>query len=161
MTRFAVCVLLFAVACSVGGRTGAAPVPKHLLKEAPPPAGLAGVWKLESIKQDGKAIFGAPSPMTWEIGVGVVVQVARAGGMDEAKFTAILTHDPDQKQFFALKSRDAAGQVVHSDVGYGYAIKGDQLTLATIQGANLAFTPANPLAPSPEDFVLVLTRVKK
>jgi hypothetical protein len=167
-TTLALFGLSAAVVLSLGATTGAAPVPKHLMKEPEgDKAKLQGKWKVESIRmgdQDLGGLLGGNFEMVIEFQGETFTAAANIAGMHQ-KSTAIVKYGTDGKKQLSMTNTqtvDATGKPVNNggqkDESFGYALDGGKLILAS--PANGEKRIVDPLKPGPKDIVIVLARVK-
>jgi uncharacterized protein (TIGR03067 family) len=162
--RIAALVLFGLVAFAARGV--AAPVPKHLMKEAEgEKAKLQGKWKVEAMRLGGKDLAaGANFDMTIEFRGDTLTATSNIAGTAR-KTTATLKHDAaaGAKRFTTVETTttplDGKGAPMNEkDESFGYALDGDKLLLGAAGGGSKE--APDPLKPGPNDVVLVLVRVK-
>jgi uncharacterized protein (TIGR03067 family) len=147
----------FAATLLVGVPASAAPVPKHLMKEAEDTeeAKIQGRWKLEAI-----GIGGMPQQLDVTLEFRGTKMTGKS--QDRAVSATIkldITNGVKRLAMTNTQAVDGMGQLVkEEDVSFGYCIDGDKLTLATTLNGNGAVDPAKP---GDNALVLVLTRVKE
>jgi uncharacterized protein (TIGR03067 family) len=153
--------LLLASAVSAG--TAAAPVPKHLMKEAEntEQAPIQGKWQLESVTVGGQVRMPGANPeisfdlrdntMTVNAASGLtktgVVKFDKDGGFRRIRITDV------------KRAGNAGGPAAEDDASFGYRFEGDKLILAARrQGAKeVAVDPKNA---GTDAMVFVFVRVK-
>lgn len=147
----------------------AAPVPKHLMKEAEAEKNkLQGKWKVEAMRLDGKDVaggLGANFEMTIEFSGDKLTATSNVAGTAN-KTTATVKHDATAgaKRFTTVETtttplNNGGAPKQEKDELFGYAFDGDKLLLAASGGGERKEGP-DPLKPGPNDIVLVLVRIK-
>jgi uncharacterized protein (TIGR03067 family) len=154
------------LACTASaGTAGAAPVPKHLVKEAEntEQSKLQGKWKLESIEIGGMNL-GLPETIdgTFEFR-GDKLTVAMQGQTVTA--TVKLDSADGLKRLATTNTQKvgADGKPLgkEDDATFGYVLDGDKLMIGTRpNAAGRGSGPIDPKKPGEGGVVMVLTRVK-
>jgi uncharacterized protein (TIGR03067 family) len=159
-----VLVLGFVAAFLVGVPASAAPVPKHLMKEAEntEETKLQGRWKLESLGVGGiqpQGGVGQQVEMTLEFRGTKLTGTSEGRGMN-ATFKLDIVDGVKRLAITDTKAVDRMGQpVAEEDVTFGYCIiDGAKLTLAATIDGKRAVDPAKA---GDNALVLVLTRIKE
>jgi uncharacterized protein (TIGR03067 family) len=174
--RFAVFLVLAVLSGFVltfAGSLGvAAPVPKHLMKEAEntDQAKLQGKWKLESI-----ALGGMPLPNNAagpNGGLEMILEfrgdkLTVTGPNDNVTATIKLDTVDGVKRCATVNTqkldKDGKPAGKEEDVTFGYIIDGDKLTFAVRMdpGSGKSTTAADPSKPGTDTVLIVFTRVKE
>ena len=156
-----------AVVSSFGGAT-AAPVPKHLAKEAEggDKAKLQGKWKLESMKMGDKNGLpdGITLEMTLEIKDDKFTMQMNVAGMSMTG-TATLAYGKDGKRELTMtdmKVTNADGTPAPTtgtkEQSIGFEFDGEKLLMGSTSGGDSK--AIDPLKPGANDMVMTLTRIK-
>jgi hypothetical protein len=158
MRTAVVLVLCFIATVLVGVPASAAPVPKHLMKEAEntEEAKIQGQWKLESFVIDKVPL---------QVAISLEFRGTKLTGTSEGRaISATIKLDiVDGVKCLAVTNMqvmDGMGQRdEEEDTTYGYSIDGDKLTLVTSLGERKKLV--DPAKPRGNTIVLVLTRIKE
>jgi uncharacterized protein (TIGR03067 family) len=163
--RTALFVPVVVVVSSLGA--GAAPVPKHLMKEPESEkAKLQGKWRVESLRVGGKDgnDLGQGLDMVIEFR-GDTLTATTTGPNRNRTTTATVKHDATAgaKCFATVNTVTVdhdgkSAPTEEKNEGFAYAFDGDKLLLAVQIGSK---ERADPLKPGPNDLVITLTRVKE
>jgi uncharacterized protein (TIGR03067 family) len=154
-----------------GGPAVAAPVPKHLMKEAEGDlVKLQGKWKIQSLKMGEMDLGGdviKSLDMVLEFRGDAVSMTMNAPGSTQ-KMTATVKLDANARRMTMtnVKTVGGNGQPVQNagtkENEAGYAIDGDKLLIAAGQsGPDGGATAADPKKPGPNTIVLTFARVKE
>lgn len=163
--RVLVLFALTAAVVTLVGPAAAAPVPKHLMKEAEggDKAKLQGKWRVQSITFGGR---NAEEPLR---GSEMVIEfrgdklIATTTGATNRSTTGTVEFGANgTKRFTTVETTTADGggaPRTEQDEAFGFAFDGDKLLLGVSPGAGGKEAP-DPLKPGPGDGVIVLVRVK-
>jgi uncharacterized protein (TIGR03067 family) len=175
VTRFAALIvfgIVAAVVSSAGGIAGAAPVPKHLMKEAENPdlAALQGKWVLTGLALDGTPLTAdtlAQIEMSFEFrGNTLVMTAAKQNLRSTATLKVDASANPRRVTFADDKVTDLDGKPVNNPsagkMGTAlYKLEGDTFVLATKADGKDGVPENFVAAPGSNTVVLTLKRVKK
>jgi len=164
MRTAVVLVLCFVAAVLVGVPASAAPVPKHLMKEAEntEEAKIQGRWKLESLGVGGIQPQGGGVQQQMEMTLEFRGDKMTVRSKDQVVSATIKLDIADGVKCLAItnaQSVDGMGRTVREDdMAFGYCRDGDKLTLAmTLEG----YRTVDPAKAGDNALVLVLTRIKE
>jgi len=150
---------------SLGAPAGAAPVPKHLVKEADSSeqGKLQGRWKLESISLANMPVpvGGKELEMTLEIR-GDTLTATTMGRVTTAKVKIDAADGLKRLAATNIQTLNADGKPIgkEDDAAFGYTLEGDKLVLASNIGGTGKGNAADPAKPGDSTAVMVLTRIK-
>lgn len=155
-----------AVAVSLGGGSPAAPVPKHLMKDADDLQAMQGLWKVTEYTLNGQPI-GGTGELTLEFRGGTVVATAEK---ENLRTTAAVKLDPKASPprlaWGEAKATDLKGQPVQNagaEKAWAMIYKFDADTL--VLAANVSNQAEPPKSFDGKDgsatIIMTLTRVKK
>lgn len=162
---FLLCVGVAAVVGFSGTPMSAAPVPKHLMKEAEntEQSKLQGTWKLESVSL-GNMPLQAGGQNALEMTLEFRGDKMSGNSQGKALSATIKLDVADGVNRLATintQTTDNQGKPAkEEDVTFGYVIDGDKLTLATTMGGKVKGA-VDPTKPGNDTVVLVLTRIKE
>jgi hypothetical protein len=147
----------------------AAPVPKHLVKEPEgDKAKFQGKWKIESILMGGKdilAVLGQNFEMELQFKGEQFTARGNIGGMVQTT-TGTVKYGTAESRLMKMMDRKTVGpdgkpvnNAAQKEEAFGYAFDGEKVLLgSTSDGGAKGIDPLNP---GPNDFVIVLIRVKE
>jgi uncharacterized protein (TIGR03067 family) len=151
---------------SIGSLTGAAPVPKHLMKEPESDkAKLQGKWKVESLTMGGKDVLGALGQnfdIVIEFQGDQFIATSNIGDTTHKTTSTLKYGASGTRQLTTTNTQMATnnGQPMNheKDETIGYAFDGDKLLLGSTGAGGRG--AVDPLKPGQNDLVIVLVRVK-
>jgi uncharacterized protein (TIGR03067 family) len=171
-TAFLMLAVLSGFALMFAGSMGvAAPVPKHLMKEAenPDQAKLQGKWKLESVGIGGMPVPGNPNGPNGGLDITLEFRGDKltAGGMGTTLVSKIKLDTIEGVKrcttFDALQlGQDGKPDEKKDGEAFGYVVDGDKLTIAVRvdPAGDKANMVGNPSKPNTDTVLMVFTRVK-
>ncbi|MCI0703084.1 MAG: hypothetical protein L0241_18560 [Planctomycetia bacterium] len=162
--------LLAVVLMASVGPVGAAPVPKHLMKEPGSDKGkLQGKWKLQSLRLGGMDVGGDLAggiDMVLEFRGDKLIVTANIGGNGTMTGTADVKIESGAVKRISssnIQTTDGNGKPINTGAkndAFGYLLEGDKLILAATPGGGDGNTLADPNKPDKNTMIMVLTRVK-